>query len=385
MSLEKFKIIYFLLAVILLNSSCTNEKVNNVVKIGHVAPLTGNEAHLGKDNEAAFKLAIKDLNSQKIVINGQELVFKGISEDDAADPKQGASAAQKLIDLEVIGVIGHLNSGTTVPASIMYNRASIPQISPSATLPKYTRQGFKYAFRVVANDVQLGGSLGTYSYEVLNGKTAAIIDDRSAYGAGVATEFKSSFINSGGKIISTQYTNNKATDFFAILTAIKAKKPDLIFFGGMDAVAGQMLRQIKQLKISSKLIGGDGICTGKLPLLAGDSIGKNLVFCATAGGQQSQKFVDSNKKFLSRFESETGNPVVLYAPYVYDATMILAEAIRITNSLDPLVFAEKIKSLRYEGVTGPISFDEFGDVKEPTLTIFTFDGQEKKVVEIIKS
>ncbi len=365
--------------------SCTQKKDENSILIGHVAPLTGNEAHLGKDNELGFLMAIQDLNEQKIYINDKLVVFEGLSEDDAADPKQGTAAAQKLIDYEVAGVIGHLNSGTTVPASVMYNRAGIPQISPSATLPQYTKQGFKTAYRVVANDVQLGGTLGRYSYNTLNLKTVAVVDDRTAYGSGVAKEFQKGFEASGGIVVANEFTHKTATDFFAILTAIKAKNPDFIFFGGMDAVAGPMLRQLKQLDMDVTFFGGDGICTAELPRLAGEALGSKKVYCAEAGGLLDDDTKKRNQEFRQRFLDENGIDVKLYAPYVYDATMILAEAMKQANSTDPAVFSREISKISYLGVTGPIAFDEFGDVKNAALTIFSFKNGEKIPVEVIKS
>ncbi len=358
---------------------------NDKIKIGHVAPLTGNQAHLGKDNEAGAIMAINDLNNSNLFIGGKQAKFLLISEDDAADPKQGTSAAQKLIDSQVVGVIGHLNSGTTVPASTMYYRAGIPQISPSATLPKYTLQGYKTAFRVVANDVQLGGSLGNYAAKNLKAKTVAIIDDRSAYGAGVANEFKKGFENSGGTVLTNQYTNDKSTDFFAILTSIKSKNPDIIFFGGMDAVAGPMIRQVKQLGIDIPFLGGDGICTAELPKLAGQAIGKEKVFCAEAGGLIDKKSIEKNNNFRKRFEKETGKEVKLYSPYVYDATMILVEAMKNADSTDPKKYISEISKINYSGVTGPIAFNKNGDVKNASLTIFTYNYKEKISVEVIQS
>src|SRR6187399_1233840 len=220
-----------------------------VVKIGHVGPISGAIAHLGKDNENGARMAIDELNAKGVVIGGKKIKFELLAEDDAADPKQGTAAAQKLVDAKVNGVIGHLNSGTSIPASKIYSDAGIPQISPSATNPKYTRQGFKSAFRVVANDGQLGGTLGRYAVQELKGKSIVTIDDRTAYGQGVAEEFAKAVKASGGQIQDSQYTTDKATDFTAILTAVKAKKPDIVFYGGMDAVAGPMIRQMKQLGI----------------------------------------------------------------------------------------------------------------------------------------
>ena len=169
-----------------------------VVKIGHVGPTSGAIAHLGKDNENGAIMAIEELNAAGVMIDGKKVKLELMAEDDAADPKQGTAVAQKLADAKVAGVIGHLNSGTSIPASKIYSDAGIPQISPSATNPKYTRQGFKTTFRVVADDVHLGGTLGKYAVGTLKGKAIAVVDDRTAYGQGVAEEFVKAVEAAGG-------------------------------------------------------------------------------------------------------------------------------------------------------------------------------------------
>jgi len=354
-----------------------------VVRIGHVAPMTGGIAHLGKDNENGAKLAVAVLNKAGLTIGGQKVKFELLSEDDAADPKQGTSAAQKLVDAKVAGVIGHLNSGTTIPASTIYNKAGIPQISPSATNPRYTLQGYKTAFRVVANDGQLGGTLGRYAVNELKGKSIAIIDDRTAYGQGVADEFAKGVQAAGGKVVTRQYTTDKATDFSAILTTIRGRKPDVVFFGGMDAVGGPMLRQMKQLGIDAKFMGGDGICTSELPKLAGDAVGNSKVFCAEAGGVVG-KFEKKMADFRTRFKAETGEEVKLHAPYVYDATMVMVEAMKKANSTDPKAYLPELAKIKYEGVTGPIAFDKNGDIVNGTLTLFTYNGPKRELVKVIQ-
>jgi branched-chain amino acid transport system substrate-binding protein len=259
-----------------------------VVKIGHVGPTSGAIAHLGKDNENGARMAIDELNAKGVTIGGKKVKFELLAEDDAADPKQGTAAAQKLVDSKVNGVIGHLNSGTSIPASKIYSDAGIPQISPSATNPKFTRNGYKTTFRVVADDVHLGGTLGKYAVQKVKGKSIAVIDDRTAYGQGVADEFEKGVKAAGGKTVAREFTNDKATDFTAILTSIKAKKPDVVFFGGMDAVAGPMLRQMKQLGINAKFMGGDGICSSELPKLAAGTMADGQVVCAEAGGVEGE-------------------------------------------------------------------------------------------------
>ncbi|MDY7546858.1 branched-chain amino acid ABC transporter substrate-binding protein [Glaciimonas sp. CA11.2] len=354
-----------------------------VVTIGHVGPLTGPNAHIGKDNENGAKMAIDELNAKGTMIGGKKVKFVLDGEDDASDPKLATTVAQKLVDSHVNGVIGHMNSGTTIPASKIYFDAGIPQISPSATNPKYTQQGFNTAFRVVANDGQLGGTLGRYAVDKLKAKNIAVIDDRTAYGQGVAEEFSKGAKKDGATIVSTQFTNDKATDFNAILTSIKAKKPDLIFFGGMDAVGGPMLRQMKQLGIDAKFMGGDGLCTTELAKLAGEGLRDDQVVCAEAGGVP-----DAGKKALEDFkvayQKKFNQEVVIYAPYVYDALMTMVEAMQQAKSADPKKYLPFLAKISHKGVTGNIAFDKKGDIKDGSLTLYTYKGGVRTLLAVTK-
>jgi branched-chain amino acid transport system substrate-binding protein len=355
-----------------------------VVKIGHVAPTSGAIAHLGKDNENGARMAIEELNAKGVTIGGKKAKFELLAEDDAGDPKQGTAAAQKLVDAKVNGVVGHLNSGTSIPASKIYSDAGIPQISPSATNPKYTRNGYKTTFRVVADDVHLGGTLGKYAVKQLKGKSIAVIDDRTAYGQGVADEFEKGVKGSGGKTVAREFTNDKATDFTAILTSIKAKKPDVIFFGGMDAVAGPMMRQMKQLGISAKFMGGDGICSGELPKLAAGTMGDGQVVCAEAGGVEGASKV-SLDKFKGDFKAKFNADVQIYAPYVYDAINVMVAAMVKAGSADPAKYLPVLaKTDSYKGVTGTIAFDNKGDIKNGALTLFTYKGGNREQIAVVR-
>ncbi len=355
-----------------------------VVKIGHVGPTSGAIAHLGKDNENGARMAIDELNAKGVTIGGKKARFQLLAEDDAADPKQGTAAAQKLVDAKVNGVIGHLNSGTSIPASKIYSDAGIPQISPSATNPKFTRNGYKTTFRVVADDVHLGGTLGRYAVTNLKGKSIAVIDDRTAYGQGVADEFEKGVKGAGGSVVGREFTNDKATDFTAILTSLKAKKPDVVFFGGMDAVAGPMLRQMKQLGIDAKFMGGDGICTGELPKLAAGTMGDSQVVCAEAGGVEgaAKKSMDD---FNANFKKKFNNDVQIYAPYVYDAVNVMVAAMVKAGSADPAKYLPVLaKTEGYKGVTGTIAFDSKGDIKNGALTLFTYKGGKREQLAVVR-
>jgi len=356
-----------------------------VVRIGHVAPLSGPSGHMGKDTEDGAKMAIEELNAKGVTIGGKKAKFELVPEDGAGDPKQATSAAQKLVDTRVNGVIGHMNSGTTIPASKIYHTAGIPQISPSATNPKYTQQGFNTAFRVVANDGQLGGTLGRYAVQIGQAKSIAVIDDRTAYGQGVADEFVKGATGKArsATIVSRQYTNDKATDFNAILTAIKAKNPDVVFFGGMDAVGGPMLRQMKQLGIDAKFMGGDGICSTELARLAGDAIGEGRVVCAEAGGVEEGKKADLDR-FKAAFAKRFGHEVVLNAPYAYDAVMTMAAAMQKAGSAEPAKYLPELAKISHKGVTGTIAFDKNGDIVDGTLTLYTYKSGKREVIAVTK-
>ncbi|MBX3602031.1 MAG: branched-chain amino acid ABC transporter substrate-binding protein [Rubrivivax sp.] len=354
-----------------------------VVRIGHVGPTSGAIAHLGKDNEMGARMAIDELNAKGVMIGNRKARFELLAEDDAADPKQGTAAAQKLVDSRVNGVIGHLNSGTTIPASKIYSDAGIPQISPSATNPRYTRQGYKTAFRVVADDVHLGGTLGRYAVEQLKGQRIAVIDDRTAYGQGVADEFEKGAKGKGGNVVGREFTNDKATDFTAILTSLKAKNPDVVFFGGMDAVAGPMMRQMKQLGINAKFMGGDGICTGELPKLAAGTMADGQVVCAEAGGVEGEA-KKSMDDFKVKFKAKFNTDVQLYAPYVYDATMAMVAAMQKAGSADPAKYLPELQKISHKGVTGTIAFDNKGDIRNGALTLYTYKGGAREQIAVVR-
>ncbi|HWJ95095.1 MAG TPA: branched-chain amino acid ABC transporter substrate-binding protein [Telluria sp.] len=356
----------------------------DVIKIGHVAPISGPNAHLGKDNEYAARMAVEELNAKPFTVNGKKVTLQLLNEDDAGDPKQGTAVAQKLVDAKVKGVIGHLNSGTSVPASRIYNAAGIPEISPATTSPTYTRQGFQGVFRVVANDAKLGGTLGKYAVDTLRAKNIAVIDDRTTYGQGVADEFVKGVKGAPGvKVVGREFTNDKATDYTAILTSIRAKKPDVVFFGGMDSVAGPMLKQMKALGINAVFMGGDGMCTEALPRLAGDAVGEGKVVCAEAGGVKGEQ-EKVMEDFRNRFQKKWNVGVQLYAPYVYDSVMVMAAAMQAANSTEPAKYLPELKKIRYEGVTGTIQFDQHGDIKDGALTLFTYKGGKKTKMDVIR-
>ena len=354
------------------------------VRIGSAAPASGPSAHLGKDIENGARLAVEDLNARGVTLAGRKIKFVLLAEDDGGDPKQGTAVAQKLVDAGVVAVVGHLNSGTTVPASKIYYSAGVPQITPSATTPLYTHQGYHSAFRLVANDYMVGGTLARYALATLKSKRVAVIDDRTAFGQGLADEFVKGVRGTGGaEIVSRQFTSDKATDFNAILTQIRAQHPDLVFYGGMDAVAGPMLKQMKALGLDARFMGGDGVCSERLGELAGGAVGEDKVTCAVAGGvsgEQEAGYAAFTERYRQRYQME----LQTYAPYAYDAVMVFAAAMQAANSADPARFVPALARLHYQGVTGAISFDARGDLNDAALTLYTYRGGKKTKMRVLR-
>jgi branched-chain amino acid transport system substrate-binding protein len=347
-----------------------------VVKIGHVGPVSGAQAHYGKDNENGARMAVEDLNAKGVTIGGKKVKIELVAEDDAADPKQGTAAAQKLCDAKVAGVVGHLNSGTTIPASTIYNNCGIPHVTPSATNPKLTQQGYKTTFRLLANDNALGAGLALHASSNLKLKKIAIIDDRTAYGQGVAEVFKKTAAQKGIQIVDEQFTTDKATDFMAILTAIKSKAPDGIFYGGMDPQAGPMLRQMEQLGLSNvKFFGGDGICTAKLAELSGGAKTLGNVVCAEGGASLDK--MPGGKAWKDRYDKKYPGQFQVYSPYTYDAVHVLVDAMVRAKSSDPKVYTPLLGQASLQGVTTKIGFEADGELKNPAMTLYSYKDGKK--------
>jgi branched-chain amino acid transport system substrate-binding protein len=350
----------------------------SVVRIGSVSPLTGPQAHLGKDNANGALLAIDEINAAGVMLGGKKVKFELLTEDDQADPKIATIVADKLIDQRVAGVIGHLNSGTSIPASKRYYEAGIPQISPSATAIAYTDQGFNTTFRVMTNDLQQGRVLGTYAVSKLGGKRIAIIDDRTAYGQGLADEVEKAAKEAGGTIVAREFTTDRSTDFLAILTSIKAKHPDVVFYGGMDAQGAPMVRQLHSLGLKAKFLGGDGVQTAEfLKLANADAEGVT----ASSPGLPLES-MPGGKEFKEKFTAKYG-VIQNYAPYAYDAARAMIDAMKMADSADPKKYLVQLPRVQFTGVTGQISFDDKGDIRGGAITLYQVKNGKWEVLETV--
>ncbi len=350
-----------------------------VVRVGQVSPLTGNIAHLGKDNENGARLALEEANASGLTLGGKRVKLELLSEDDQADPRTGTIVAQKLVDAKVVGVVGHLNSGTSIPAARIYSEAGIPQISPSATAVKYTHQGLKTSFRVMANDAQQGKVLGEYAAKKLGAKRVAVIDDQTAYGQGLADEFTTAAKAAGATIVTREHTTNNSQDFNAILTSIKGKKAELVFYGGMDAQSGPMMKQVKSLDLQAKFLTGDGGQTPEFVTLAGDAA--EGAFASSAGVPLLK--MPGGKAFSDRYKARFKQEIQLYAPYAFDAMNALVAAMKQADSSDPAKYMPVLAKLNYSGVTGKIAFDELGDIKGGAISLYQARGGKWEYLETV--
>jgi ABC-type branched-subunit amino acid transport system substrate-binding protein len=343
-----------------------------VVKIGHSGPLSGSQAFAGKDNENGVRLAIEELNAQPITVGGKKVKFELVSEDDQADPKSGVAAAQKMVDAGVKYVLGPYNSGVTIPASRVYNDAGMVEATVASN-PKITQAGYKNLFRIAASDTQLGSKMALYAANELKLKQVAVIDDRTAFGQGVAEEFKKQAAKSGMTVVSHEFTTDKASDFNTILTKIKGKNAQAIFFGGYAPQGAPMARQMKQLGLNAKLLGGDTICSPEMGTLGGDAVGENVL--CTQGGAILDKAA-AGPEFKNKYKKRFNQNPDVYAASFYDGMNLIANAIKTTNSIDPAKVGPAIAKGSYKGVAGTYAFDAKGDLQQSPVTVFTFkNGQ----------
>ena len=356
------------------------------VKIGHGAPRTGGIAHLGKDNENGAQLAVNEINAQGGIKVGDKVVKLAlVGEDDAADPKQGPVVAQKLLDAGVVGVVGHLTSGVTIPANAVYAKAGVVQITPSSTNPDYTLKGEKTpkgsvsTYRMVATDAMQGPAMGRFMLSK-GAKTVAILDDSTQYGKGLADQVEKTLKEGGVQVLSREASTAVTTDFKAILTKIKGMNPDYIFWGGMDDTGATLVKQLKELGLTSQFAGADGICTSKFMELSG-AAGKGAI-CSQAGMPLEK--MPKGAEFSANYEKAfPGQKVQVYAPFAYDAVYAIVAAIKQANSVEPEAIAAAMPKVAIEGLIGPIAFDEKGDIKNGAISIFEVKDK-LEVIDIIK-
>ena len=340
----------------------------DTLKLGLLGPLSGPNAFAGKDNENGARLAVEELNAAGVKVAGTPLRFDLHSEDDQGDPRAGMQAAQKLVDGGVRFVLGPYNSGVAIPASRVFNNAGV-LMATVGTNPGITRMGYPLVLRMVPSDAQIGAAVARHAARALKLRSVAVIDDRSAYGQGIASEFARQARASGLRVAAHEFTSDKASDFSAILTSLKAKKVDAIFFGGYAAQAAPMARQMRQLGLKARLLGGDTLCSPEMAKLGGDAVDER-VLCAQGGAplERQRAGVAFQQRYLARF----GRKPDVYAVYFYDQVKFIAQAMRASNSTDPSVVAAAMRASRYDGAAGVMAYDKLGNQKHSAVTLFSF-------------
>lgn len=345
---------------------------DDTVLIGLAGPLTGPSARIGKDLENGARLAIADTNAQKPTLNGKPVTFKLVSEDDQSDPRTAVAVAQRLVDEGVAGVVGHWNTGTSIPAARIYHDAGIAQVAPVATGHGYTQQGFDTSFRVMGHDDDGGNYAGQYAVKTLKAKRIAVIDDRTAFGQGLADEFIKSLQAQGVQPVTREYVDDKTVDFSAVLTTVRSKNADLIFFGGVDSQAAPLARKLKQLGMNAQLMGAGGFVSQTFLTLA-QREGEGVV--ALEPGLPLEQ-MPGGKAFEQAYRDRYHTHIELHAPFAYDATRVLIAAIEQADSANPADYLPKLRAIHYQGVTGDIAFDAQGNLQQPSFTLYrVVDGK----------
>jgi branched-chain amino acid transport system substrate-binding protein len=351
------------------------------VKLGYAGPLTGPQAHYGEDMQNGLTLAIEEANKQDIKIDGKTAHFVLVSRDDQADPRIGVQVAQQLVDADVKGILGHFNSGTSIPASQVYHDAGLVQIA-MATAPELTKQGYDNVFRMMTSDTQQGAAVGAFMVNKLGAKKVVIIDDRTAYGQGLADQVEKAVKAAGAQVVRREYTNDKATDFTAILTNVKAAAPDAIFFGGLDAQSGPMKRQLATLGLKSPLVSGEMTRSDTFIKLAGDSANGTYASLAGVPLDQMSAGKDFEQKYKARFKVDPG----VYAPYAYDGAWKMITAMQQAGSADSAKYMPKLAKLQRKGATSDhISYDSHGDLNEVAVTVYEVKNGKWEMVETMRT
>ena len=342
------------------------------VKVGFAGPLTGAQAHYGADFENGITLAVENFNATKPVIGGREIKIVLDAQDDQADPRTGTTVAQKLVDDGVKGMLGHFNSGTTIPASRIYAQAGIPEIA-MATAPEYTQQGYKSAFRMMTSDTQQGAVIGGYAVKGLNLTKLAIVDDRTAYGQGLADQFEKAAKAAGATVVDREFTSDKSVDFKAILTKLKASGAQAVFLGGADAQAAPMVKQMRELGMKQTLIAGEMVKSDTFLKLAGPAANGTVV--SLAGLPLDQ--MPGGKAYQAQYVKRFGTPVETYSPYAYDGAMAMFDAMKKADSTDPVKYLPLLASTSMPGVTtSALAYDDRGDLKNGGITVYkVVDGK----------
>lgn len=357
-----------------------HQGAGTVLKIGFIGILSGQYTSYGVDEQRGAQLAIDAVNSAGgITVNGTTYTLQLDSQDDAADPTKGAQGATKLVDDKVVAVIGGTFSGATIAESKIFSDNGITQISPSATNPKYTSQGFKTAFRVVGRDDQQGPADADFIVKTLGCKNVGIMDDKSQYGQGLADAVNTQVPADAGTVVDREHVDTNQTDFSAQLTTMKGKNPDVIFYGGYSAQFGPIVQQARRLGIKATFVSGDGSQDADAIKLAGsDAEG---LFASNAGPAPSLQ--PGYAAFQTAYKAKYNADIFQYAPQAFDATNIIINAIKTAGGDKAAILAAVTATNNYQGVAQSYTFTSTGDVKVSIFTIYKVESGAWKAVKAV--
>ena len=363
--------ILLLVGICFLLAACA-KKETNIVKIGAAGPLTGDAAMFGVDLMNGVKLAVEEWNAKGGVLGKKVVIVEG---DDQRDPKQAVSAANKLVNDGVVAVVGHFNSNCSIPASEVYRKANIPQISHGSTNPKLTEQGFDNVFRICGRDDQQGKVSADFAVNVLKAKRVVVIHDKTTYGQGLADEFRKA-LGDKAQVLLYEGIGIGEKDYSPVVTKVKALNPELVFFGGLFVEGGLLIKQFKAVGGTAPFIGGDGIMAEDLVKIGGPATeGTYATF-----GPDTREFPTA-KGFNESYRKKYGGEPGVYAIYAYDAANIVLQSIQKTGKTDSKELIPAIRAIDYNGALGHIQFDAKGDVKESPYVVWKVEGGKFKQVK----
>lgn len=340
------------------------------ITIGTVGPQSGDEAQIGQDMIRGVELAVDDLNAHGGILGRSVQLVKL---DDRADPKEATSTASRLAASdEVIAVVGHLDSGCSIPASVIYHRAHMAMITPVSTQDDLTAQGFDEVFRVVLRNSDQGPAAARFAKEKLNAHRIAIVDDKSAYGRGIVAAFKREAVALGLDVVAQDSFNRGDKDFSTLVTKLIEAKPDVVYAGTMYTEGALLMQQARPRGLKATFVSGDGFFAPKLMELGGKAVEGTVVSFLAPPWLETPGAEDLLKRYRVRY----GEEVKTYAPLAYDATMIIAEGIRRAGVADraAVVKALHASTFSWNGVGGTYQFDKNGDITGKVPYFFVVRG-----------
>ncbi len=353
----------FVLFLLIIIAACT--KSEDTIKIGVAAPFTGSIAKMGSDFKNGIVIAIEEWNS-KGGIGGKKI--EALFEDDANDPKQAVSVANKLVNSGVVAVIGHFTSSCSMAASEVYHRAEVVMINASSTNPQLTQRGYKNIFRICGRDDLQGRVAAEFALKELKAKRVAILHDKTTYGQGLAEEFKKN-IHPTAQIVYYGGITLGEKDFKPVLTTIKQHNPEVLYFGGLYPEGGLIIKQSRELGADYVFLSGDALSDVKFVEIAGQKASEGTFITFNPDTQSSP----SAKGFLENYRKSFGEPGP-YSIYAYDAANILFKALSEAKDIRGAALADKIRATEFKGSLSSYRFDEKGDVIHMPYVIWKVTG-----------